>query len=556
LEIPNYYERIGNPIEQEKKMKTKYSISFTILMLFSLIGKAAEWQWSVEVKSVTSSETKDHPRAFLWIPPNCKQVRGVVVGQHNMLEEGIFEHKAFRKTLTDIGFAEIWVSPHISVVFDYKGEAEKAFNEMMESLADVSGYQELKFAPVIPMGHSALASYPWNFGALKPERTLAMISIHGDSPQTNMTGSGKPNPDWENRNIDGIPGLIVIGEYEWLEGRIIPGINYKKNHPKSTVALLADAGRGHFDYSDEMVDFLGMFIKKAAKARLPEHMPLNTIAALKPVNLNDGWLVDRWRLNEPLKASAAAYKNYKGNKDEAFWAFDKEMAKATEEYYNRARAKIPQYIGYLQQGKLLPGAGSFVGYRPVFKPQSDGLTFNVSADFVDTVQGKSLTNNHAKGKINISRICGPVQKIDDTTFTVRFYRMGLNNPKRTGDIWLMASHPGDKKLKSVFQQANFRIPMKNETGVDQKIDFPEIPEQKDGVESITLAATSTSGEPVYYYVKEGPAEVEGNNLKITTIPPRAKYPVKVTVVGWQWGRNIEPKLKSAEPVERSFYITK
>jgi len=525
-------------------------------MLFSFLGKAAEWQWSVPINSIISSETNAAPRAFLWIPPNCKQVRGVVVGQHNMLEEGIFEHKAFRKALADIGFAEIWVSPNLSVVFDYKGEAEKGFNEMMEGLADVSGYQELKFAPVIPVGHSAMASYPWNFGALKPERTLAMISIHGDSPLTNMTGSGKPNPDWGNKNIDGIPGLIVIGEYEWLEGRIQPGIAFKKKYPKSTVALLADAGRGHFDYSDELVDFLGMFIKKAAKERLPQVLSLNTTSALKPVNPENGWLVDRWRFNQSLQAPAAAFQQYTGNKDEAFWAFDKEMAKATEKYYNRSRAKTPQYISYLQQGKLLPGAGSFVGYRPAFKAQKDGLTFNVSAAFVDTTQGKNLTSNHAKGKITISRICGPVEKINDTTFSIRFYRMGLNNPKRTGDIWLMASHPGDKKYKSAFQQANFRIPMKNEVGAEQKIEFPEISEQKQGIKSLTLTATSTSAEPVYYYVKEGPAEIDGNTLKFTKIPPRAKYPVKVTVVCWQWGRSIEPKLKSAEPVERSFYIVK
>ena len=178
------------------------------------------------------------------------------MGQHNMLEEGIFEHKAFRKMLADIGFAEIWVSPHISVVFDYKGEAEKAFNEMMSNLAEVSGYQELNRAPVIPIGHSALASYPWNFGALKPERTLAMISIHGDSPQTNMTGSGKPNPDWENRNIDGIPGLIVIGEYEWLESRLQPSFDYRQKHPSTPLTLFADAGHGHFDYSDDLISFL------------------------------------------------------------------------------------------------------------------------------------------------------------------------------------------------------------------------------------------------------------------------------------------------------------
>src|SRR5215210_4540692 len=78
---------------------------------------AAVWQWSVPVESVTLTETNDHPRAFLWIPPNCQRVRAVVVGQHNMEEEPIFEHPRFRAALTDLGFAEIWITPPLDLFF-------------------------------------------------------------------------------------------------------------------------------------------------------------------------------------------------------------------------------------------------------------------------------------------------------------------------------------------------------------------------------------------------------------------------------------------------------
>ena len=520
-------------------------------------ARAAEWQWSVPVKTVVSSETNDHPRAFLWIPPDCRQVRGVVVGQHNMLEEGIFEHAMFRKKLASIGFAEVWVSPNWTVVFDYTGQARRAFEEMMGSLAEVSGYSELARVPVIPFGHSAEASFPWNFGAELPERTLAMVSVHGDAPLTDMTGSGKPNPDWGGRTIDGIPGLMVMGEYEWLEGRIQPAIAFRKRYPQSALAFLADAGRGHFDYSDDLVRFLAMFIEKVADARLPKKMPLNTQPKMFPIDPAQGWLVDRWRKDQPLTAAAAPFKSYKGNKEEAFWAIDKEMAQETEAYYNKARGKLSQYIGFVQNGTLLPGAGSFTGYRPVFTADStDGLTFHVSAAFVDTLQGKELSSKHAPGKIKISRICGPVKQLDDTTFTVRFYRMGLNNPKRTGDIWLLATQDGDDKYKSVVQQANFKIPLRNTRGIDQSIEFLPLEDLRQGLKSVRLSARSTSGLPVYYYVKEGPAEVEGDMLTITAIPPRSKYPLRITVVAWQWGKASGAAVKSAEPVERSFYIVK
>ena len=81
-------------------------------------------------------------RAFLWIPPNCQQVRAVVVGQHNMIEQGILEHPAFRKTLTELGIAEVWVAPPFDNVFRFdQGEGDQ-FNSMLfpdgaEKISDV-----------------------------------------------------------------------------------------------------------------------------------------------------------------------------------------------------------------------------------------------------------------------------------------------------------------------------------------------------------------------------------------------------------------------------------
>jgi hypothetical protein len=137
-------------------------ICFTFLLLCQSIF-AAEWQWSVPVKSSISSETGGLPTAFLWIPPDCKLLRGVVIGQHNMLEEGILEHSAFRENLSALGLAEIWITPSVDIVFNFSSSA--VFFATMKNLAEISGYSELAFAPVIPIGHSAAASYPWNFAA-------------------------------------------------------------------------------------------------------------------------------------------------------------------------------------------------------------------------------------------------------------------------------------------------------------------------------------------------------------------------------------------------------
>lgn len=516
---------------------------------------AAPWQWSVEIKELISEETNAHPSAYLWIPENCKQVRAVIVGQHNMTEETIFEHPGFRKNMAQLGIAEIWITPGIDQRWDVTKGTQQIFETMMKNLSEISGYTELEFAPVIPIGHSAMATYPWNFAAWNPERTLAVLSIHGDSPRTHLTGYGSANLDWGNHTIEGIPSLMVMGEDEWWEDRLITSFDYRREYPNAPLSFLADAGHGHFDISDELIDYLSLFLKKAVQYRLPNHSPSNTPVLLIPVEAKNGWLADRWRKNEKPTAEAASYDKYKGDKTHAFWYFDKEMADATEKYYANERGKTEQYIGFEQKGKLITfNPKSHVRMSPSFQPEADGVTFHLKAVYTDTLRNE-YSQKHSTRPIRMSRICGPVEVVNDTTFTVRFYRMGLDNPKRTGSICLMASVKQDHSYRSAVQQVEIRIPYRNKEGILQRIIFPKLSDVKASVKEITLKGTADSGLPVYYYVKEGPAEIKGDKLVLTKIPPRAKFPVKVTVVAWQYGRSGEPKVQTAEAVERSFYIT-
>ncbi|MGZ3846941.1 MAG: hypothetical protein ACXVBJ_00825 [Flavisolibacter sp.] len=524
-------------------------------LFLSLNTFSQVWQWSVSVDGVVSDETKQHPIAFLWIPENCKKVRAVVVGQHNMIEEGIFEHPVFRKEMAQLGFAVVWVSPKLSLTFDFNKSAGEDFNNMMKKLADSSGYNELKNVPVIPIGHSALASYPWNFAAWNPARTLALISVHGDAPLTRLTGSGQPNPDWGDRNIEGVPGLFIIGEYEWWEDRIQPGFDYVIKHTKTPITFFADAGHGHFDYSDQLVRYISLFIKKAAAYRLPKTSSTEGSVQLRPIDPANGWLMDRWRKDSLPIAAPAPFKSYTGDRKFASWVFDKELASATERFYATARGKHPQSLGFIQDGEIVKPDNTHANYNLKFLPMKDGVSFRLHSFFADSSRIRPA-KRHASTPVIISRICGPVKKIDDSTFQISFYRMGFNNPKRSNDIWLLASNEGDAIYKSAVQQADLRFPLWNTEGQRQQIVFPKIPDQRQGVKMLRLTSSSTAGVPVSYYVAEGPVEIIGDELIFTKIPPRAKYPVKVTVVAWQYGKAMEPKLQSAQPVTRTFYILK
>lgn len=161
-----------------------------------------------------------------------------MVGQQNMSEETLFELPSFRQKMEQLGIALIWIAPELDQRWDVSTGVQKVFDMVLSDLADVSGYDELKRIPIIPIGHSAQATFPWNFAAWNPERTLAVVSLHGDAPRTNLTGYGRENLEWgRTRNIDGIPGLMIEGEYEWWEERVNPALAFRMMYPKSCISF-------------------------------------------------------------------------------------------------------------------------------------------------------------------------------------------------------------------------------------------------------------------------------------------------------------------------------
>jgi len=488
-----------------------------------------------------------------------------------MIEMGILEHPIMRKELAKLGIAEVFVAGPFDnwQTASNNEEANRAVDALIKSFAEDSGYRELNVAPVIPMGHSAAATFPWNFAAWNPQRTLAILSIHGDAPETDRTGNSRPNADWGERNIDGIPGLMVMGEYEWWDDRLLPALKFRGAHPKTPLAMLAEPGNGHFNYCDQLVQFLAMFIHKAVEARLPADEALDRAPVLKPVDPAKGWLVQRWHLNQRRTIEPAPFAKYRGSAKEAFWAFDKEMAWAIQNYFGDQPGKLPQLIGFVQDGKMVTQTESMEQVRLKFEPLDDGVTFHLQPKFLESVEsgsknmarwtylpvGSPLGHASGGGPIQIHKITGPVKQVGATTFAASLDRLNSTVDRRNLDMWLWANHPGDEKYKSIVQQVMIKIPPFSE-GAEQHITFPPIPDQLAGARSVELRATSDSKRKVYYYVREGPAEIEGDQLKLTKIPPRAKLPVAVTVVAWQLGRDAEPKWQTATPVDRTFLIRK
>lgn len=547
-------------------MKKFFLLAFLALSFIEAFAlkPTTEWQWSVLVRNAV--ENNGLSRAFLWIPPNCTRIRGVVVAQHNMEEISILENPIFRKTMCEIGFAEIWCVPFFDHLFRFNQGADVAFNGMMDDLAELSGYTELKYAPIVPMGHSAAASWPYYFAAWNPGRTLAVISVSGQWPYFRNEQFA---PDiWGDKTIDFVPCLETMGEYEAAVTWSTEGLKERQQHPLMPLSMLACPAEGHFAATDRKVAYLSLYIIKAIEYRYPKEETVGEPLKLIPIDPSKtGWLADKWRIGKEPVTEAAPVGRYIGDPAAAFWFFDEEMVRATLEYQKAYRYQKPQLVGFVQEGRMIPQRNSHLQVHPAFLPLKDGMSFQLTGAFYDTVPDVStrLTDwtklpvgfplGHGSGPIFIDKISGPFKKVNAKTFMISFDRSSNTKDKRM-ELVFQATHPGDRKYKPAVQQASMIVPAKNMDGIEQQLIFSKIPDQKEGTKSIRMIASTNSGMPVQYYILGGPAVIQGNRIIFTKIPPRCKFPVKVTVVAWQYGRSLSPKIKTAEPVEQSFFLTK
>lgn len=528
------------------------------------IAGAVEWQWSIPMAPPPVS-TNERPRAFLWIPPECKSIRGVVFGHHNMEEIGVFEHPKFRVTMAELGFAIVWVAPTFDRNFRFDQGAGEKFDRMLTELAEVSGYSELTNAPIVPCGHSAAASLPWYMAAWKPERIIAGISFSGQWPYVPDPGNA---PDFPDHVMDSVPGFVTHGEYEWADDRMSQGMPIRHAHPKIPLSALGCPADGHFIALDDKIEMLALYLKKAAQYRLPMNysggaVKLNSIDVTKT-----GWLAERYRTGRNPSAPAAPVGEFKGTATNAFWYFDGELARAVETFQQKHRGK-PALLGYVQDGQVVPqNKNTHQQVTLKWQPAEDGVIFKLTATFLDHVPegrperwtnlkaGEPIAPPQPRVPIEIKRICGPIEKLSDDTWRLAFDRASFLNDRRGNEAWLAAVWPGDGEFKRAVQQSVVRIPGRYTEGQPQRIDFPKLENQQRGAKSLKLLATSDSGLPVRFFVREGPATIKDDTLTFTRIPLRARFPVRVTVGAYQFGRLAEPKIQSAEPVFREFLIGK
>lgn len=368
-------------------------------------------------------------KSYLRLPG--REVRAVLYCHQNMTEEVLFRSSRFLSKMDSLGVAMAFIQRG-SQNWDVTTGCQERFETLMQAFADGTGHPEIASAPVIPFGHSAQATFPWNFAAWNPERTLCIISYHGDAPRTNLCGYGGANVEWgRTRNIDRIPGLMVMGEYEWWEARLLPALAFRMMYPDSRISFLCDAGRGHFDLCPETQDYIARFIAKALENPRPEGGVYYS-----------RWSEDGFETSDP---------------HEQFWYQDEEMAARTRARYTETRGKKKQYVSARLKGKQL----TYDPERHV-KINADitGETFTVEPVFVDENRA-APSGDHAAVRPRVVLVSGPAIQTGEYTFRIDPDYFGRDPKRQWKGITLCVEADGDETYKPAVQEININ-------GVDLK----------------------------------------------------------------------------------------
>ena len=366
-------------------------------------------------------------RACLRLPRGHKEVKAALYCHQNMTEEVLFRSPLFTSMMDSLGVAMIFVQRG-SQNWDVADGCQERFESIMNDLASGSEHPELADVRVIPFGHSAQATFPWNFAAWNPDRTLCVISFHGDAPRTNLCGYGRANVEWgRTRNIDSIPGLMIEGEYEWWDARVRPALAFRMMYPESRISFLCDAGKGHFDLSEETQRYIAKFIGKA----LVDPRPAG------------GEYLSRW-IEDGSETD---------NPHEQFWYQDKEMVELTRARYRDTLGKRMQYLGAKVDGVEVP----YDSTRHIkMEARIKGDTFTVEPYFTDESRA-GKTKAHAGVRPRVVLISGPAIQTGEYTFRIDPDYFGNDPDRLWSGITVCLEADGDDRYKSAVQELNLKF---------------------------------------------------------------------------------------------------
>ena len=521
------------------------------LILFAMLvtsASGAVFQYAISVTT-----PKQPAMALLWIPPEDKQVRGLVVAGMTLMEREFVKDPVIRKACAAEGLA---------VLFFKCGLNDVDLPQALDELAKLSGYHELTSVPLFFVGHSAGGPQARALAIKMADRCFGLVQYRGGVP-----GGDETVPP-------GVPVLIMLGQFDefggtmrdesgretWEGGRDAL-VAFRTKDPRHLASLVVEPGAGHFAWSQRNAAYLALFIRKAAQARISD-WPLDakTPVRCKPIDPASGWLTDL-AIKASQPTSPASYADYTGDKARAAWHFDRELAEATVAYH-AGMDKKDQFIAWKDPYHVDAGARYFFSN---IQWVGDGQTFEVHPGYADRYPTPHPTSGprwadagkpvgHSTAPIRVAAVGGPL--VAASANTLRICHDNLAPATENVRSTFMAYSVGDAEYRYTEQVGMLPRGFKGLTrGKSQTITFPPLGELTMS-RSVELRATSDAELPVEYYVAYGPATIDNNKLSIAELPKRARLPIAVEIVAWQFGRAVEPLVQTAKPVAQTIQIQK
>ncbi len=317
---------------------------------FNAAGKSKAWfddftfeklpktEWTV---SDTLMDGEKSLPFRMWIPSGTKHVSGIILATNVWAEEAFVINPAIRKAASEQNLAIIKTDGKAFAMFDPQKGEDVLFTRLLQKCAKDGGFPEIEFAPWLTFGHSTSGHFAKNLAYWKPERTFGILYFK--SGQFHCPSWTLPGTSLQNIPILGISGQFEeygphgphpLGESAEAQWRAVRDTFMVLRKLGYLVSLIVEPGEGHFCLSQNVADYMALFIRKAAQAKIPK----NTFSTREPIKLNEiaettGVLSDtcisNLITNPAFKIShlVQPYQKY-ANKPISFWHFDMEMAEA------------------------------------------------------------------------------------------------------------------------------------------------------------------------------------------------------------------------------------
>ena len=483
--------------------------------------------------------------AYLWIPEHCRHLRGLLIMGQNVTEHTLVGHPAIRAACAANDLGIVWSTPSYFSTKNKDHARTVAFlQKLLNSLASTSGYAEVATVPWLPVGESG--------------HLLMVDALLDGAPERCIAGIYVKNAHWfcTNRRT---PILVFVGTaQEWDQDKVDIRSRWKTldfygaflkeraAHPDWPASLYVDGGSGHFDCPEAMARYFADYIAAVSKARIPA----DPSQPLVPVDLSAGFTCG---LRLPGQPEEHAVSSALATDRRRPWFFTRDLAEASLEGSSinwSAQSQVPAYLD--STGK--PVAMTFRGVtNPVpLVTGADGISFEIRAALLPAIPpnfvGAGEPLARTPGDPSVEWLCGPIAPVGGGRFRICLDRTWPQSP-----VCVAARKSGTDSVRAAVQPGYLTL-KRNTEGVAQTIAFDPLPDVRASVGSLPLVARSSSGMPVEFFVVAGPATVDHGRLLFTTIPPRTRLPVRVSVTAWQWGRAVSPQVQTASPVTESFNL--